>query len=191
MGWAELVRGADGARRSVWWRRAGLALAAWSVLVGVAIGFTGYYDGLKSGNPDRFRALERAFSPLPTLATALTGRPAIASALVPYGVTSLDRRYTRLSWDGMGLRLVAGGDDATLTIVSPSARDAALSFTARTGAGAPPLSVAQTGGGPATSVLLSGEGAPASLPLRLKRGVNYVALSSSGGDVELSDVRVR
>jgi len=195
LGWAELIRGASSARRATWWRRGGLALAAWSALVGVAIGFTGYYDSLKQLDGDRFRSLERAFSPLPTLATAISGHPALASVLVPGGVTGYEPGYATLSWDGAGFRLVAGGGDAALTIVSPSARDATLAFTARTavaGAGvvAAPPSVTQTGAGEATSVAVSGDG-PASLPLRLKRGVNYVALSSSGGDVELGDVRVR
>lgn len=193
LGWAELIRGAKSARRAMWWRRGGLALAAWSVIVGVAIGFTGYYDGFKYLDADRFRALERAFSPLPTLVTALSGHPALASVAVPDGVTGYDPGYTTLSWDGVGFKL-SGGAEAALTIVSPSARDVALRFTARTavadGAAVAVPSVTQTGAGEATSVAVSGDG-PASLPLHLERGVNYVTLSSSGGDVVLTDVRVR
>ena len=168
------------------WRRAGLALAAWSVLVGVAIGFTGYYDAFKQLDRDRYRALERAFSPLPTLARAIAGGPAIADVLVPGGVTDLDTRYTKLSWDGMGW-LTPGGGDATLTIISPGARDAALRFegAATHGSGvAVPPSVVQVGAGPATSVAISGD-APVTLPLRLERVVNHVTLSADGGAVAL------
>jgi len=192
LGWAVLVQGAATPRRAAWWRRAGLALAAWSVLFGVAIGFTGYYDSFKQLDGDRFRALERAFSPLPTLATALGGGPAIADVAVPGGVTELDTRYTKLSWDGMAFDLAPGGD-AQLTIVSPSARDAVLRFEGRpkdAGAVAVPPAVVQIGAGPATSVTVSG-GAPVSLPLRLERGVNHITLSADGGAVALRDVRVR
>ena len=83
LGWAALIRHASNPRRASWWRRGGIALGAWGVLVGVAVSFAGFYNSFNLLDHGRFQSLERAFSPLPTLATKIAGRPMIASIVAP------------------------------------------------------------------------------------------------------------
>jgi hypothetical protein len=201
LGWAALIRHASTARRAAWWRRGGMALAAWGILVGVATSFTGYYDSFNYFEQGRYRALERAFSPLPTLAAKIAGRPMLAGIVaVPNGYNTTHESYTKLDIPGPGIPLQPE-QTADLTIVSPDARDARLTFRAVTRAPGT-FAVSQTGAGEGTPVLVQG-GDAGTLPLHLKRGVNYVAISlTMGADVppaadgslptvELRDVYVR
>ena len=200
LGWAALMADGSSARRAAWWRRGGLVLATWSVLVGVAISFTGYYDGLRLFDRDRFEALEGAFSPMPTLATMIAGRPMIAALAGPDGYYGNDVRYTTIDVDGATLSLQPDAEGLA-TIVSPGSRDAQLSFRVRS-ATPGTFTVTQTGAGDMTSTLV-GDGAAATLPIRLKRGVNHLVLFVSAGDdvappadgrpptVDLQDLRLR
>jgi uncharacterized membrane protein YhaH (DUF805 family) len=179
LAWAACVAGARTPRRAAWWRRAGLVLAAWSALIGVAIGFTGYYDSFKVLDRDRFRTLERAFSPLPTAMAMVAGRPLIASIASPGGYYGNHVDYTTLDVDRSSLRL-ASGEMASLTVVSPGGRDARLSFTLA-GRSRGTFLVGQSGAEEATSIEVR-NGSAATLPLRLHRGVSYLDLSVTAGD---------
>ncbi|WP_445148496.1 hypothetical protein [Baekduia sp. Peel2402] len=202
LGWAALVVDASTRRRAAWWRRGGLVLAAWSVLVGVAISFTGYYDGLRTFKPNTFEKLEKAFSPLPTLATVVTGRPMIATLGGPEGYTNGGTKVTKIDLDGATYPLQATGAlTGTVTVVSPSEREAELAFRASTRTQGTFSLSAETEAG--TTAVLVGDESTDPLPLRLKRGINYVNLVlTAGPDVQatadgspprvvLADLRLR
>jgi hypothetical protein len=170
LAWAALIARAPSVRRATWWRRGGLALAAWSVLVGVAIGFTGYYDSFKTNDEDGFRALERLAGPLPTLAAAVAGRPLIADVSAVAGYEEAAPSYARLDVDG-GRFVLYSKEHATVTVISPGRRDATL--TAQVDANAAGTFTLAAGGETAAV----GTGTPLELPVHLKRGVNYVDLT--------------
>ena len=197
LGWAALIQHAPTPRRARWWRRGGIALAAWSILIGVAVSFTGYYNSLDLYNHSRFQSLERAFSPLPTLATKIAGRPMIASIDRPSRSYNVAGGYTTLDIPSASFPLVPQ-EAVEVTIVSPSTRDARLTFhTATTTPGT--FVVFQSAADQTTSALV-GDGSAATLPLHLQRGVNYITIGLTAGaevpsgapdTVELRDVRLR
>ncbi len=197
LGWATLIRHAPTPRRARWWRRGGIALAAWGILVGVAVSFTGFYNSLYLFDSPRFQALERAFSPLPTLATKIAGRPMIAVIwgsgsyyAAAGGYTTLDIPDANVSFEPQ--------QGAQVTIVSPDNRNARLTFrTATTTPGT--FMVSQTADDETTSALVH-DGSAATLPLHLQRGVNYLVVGVEAGadvpsgapaTVQLRDIRLR
>jgi hypothetical protein len=199
LGWAALIRHASTPRRAAWWRRGGIALGAWSILVGVAVSFTGFYNSFDIFDHDRFQSLERAFSPLPTLATKIAGRPMIAAVLALQADVSMTVTgdYTTLDIPDASFPL-APQQTAEITIISPNKRDAHLTFrTATTTPGT--LKVFQSSANETTSALVR-DGSTATLPLHLQRGVNYVTVGLTAGadvpggapaGVQLSDIGVR
>jgi hypothetical protein len=172
--WAELTRVAATPRRAVLWRRGGVLLAVYGVIVGVAIGFTGYYDGLKANNPKVFDRLQRAFSPLPTAVTMLAGHPIIAGASAPGGLMQSDVGYATLG-PGNSTITVRPDAPARLTVVSPGKRTAQVRFTTATDVpGRFVVTVAAHGHATATTVR---NGTLGGVPVPLRRGINYVDLS--------------
>jgi hypothetical protein len=199
LSWAALIQHAPTPRRAKWWRRSGIALATWSILVGIAVSFTGTYNGLDLRNHDLFQSLERTFSPLPTLATKIAGRPMIAGIQALKGEVAISARggYTTLDIPDAVFPLVPQ-QPAKLTIVSPNTRDARLTF--RTSTNMPgTFTVFQNGAGQTTSTLVR-DGSITTLPLHLQDGVNYVTVGMTTGTelpsgvpagMVLFDVRLR
>jgi hypothetical protein len=199
LGWAALIRHASTPRRAGWWRRAGIALGAWGILVGVAVSFAGYYDSLAILDQDRFQSLERVFSPLPTLATKIAGRPMIAAVIqapkrfsitVAGGYTTLDLPEVSFSLEPQ--------QAADVTIVSPNTRNARLTFRTATKSSST-FTVFQSAADETTSALVH-DGSAGTLPLHLQRGVNYVSVGLTAGvdvpsgapvTVQLRDIRLR
>lgn len=54
---------------------AGSIALAWSVLFGLAVGMTGYFNSLLSTQPGTYELLERATSPIATVITRIEGKP--------------------------------------------------------------------------------------------------------------------
>lgn len=52
-----------------------IAASAWTVFAGVAVSMTGYYDGLRVGQPATYQALEDAFDFVPVLDSRIGGYP--------------------------------------------------------------------------------------------------------------------
>ena len=179
IGWAELIRRAGSRRRATWWRRAGVVLALWGVVVGVAISFTGYYDSLKTGSPGTFEALERIFSPLPTLVTVIAGHPIIAGITAPAGFAPAPIHYTTLGADGSSLTLRPDAP-ALVTIVSPDRRYSQLRFQAASALRGPFKVTSVTRGHALDTIVRDAQSA--SVGVRLQRGVNYVHLTMTPGD---------
>ncbi len=199
LGWAALIRHASTPRRAGWWRRGGIALGAWGILVGVAVSFTGFYNSFDIFDHARFQALERAFSPLPTLATKITGRPMIAGVLALDAGVSLTVAgdYTTLDIADASFPL-APQQTAEITIVSPDKRNARLAFRATTTSPGTFMVFQSTANGTPSARVR--HGSAATLPLHLQRGVNYVTVGLTAGadvpagapaGVQLSDIRVR
>jgi hypothetical protein len=183
LGWAALIQNASTPRRATWWRRSGIALGAWGILVGVAVSFTGYYNSFDRVDPRRFQSLERAFSPLPTLATKLAGRPMIATILALGGDVSITLRggYTALDIPKASF-LLAPAQATKVTIVSPDNRTARLTFRAATKTSGA-FTIFQTAADETTSAQVRA-GSFVTLPLHLKRGINYVIVGlTMGADV--------
>jgi hypothetical protein len=180
LSWASLIHHAPTPQRATRWRRSGIALATWSILVGVAVSFTGTYNGLDLRNHDLFQSLERTFSPLPTIATKIAGRPMIAGIQALKGEVAIPARggYTTLDIPDAIFPL-APRQPAKLTIVSPNARNARLTFLTSTNMPGT-LTVFQTGAGHKTSTLVR-NGSVTTLPLHFQGGVNYVTLGMTTG----------
>jgi hypothetical protein len=148
----------------------GTALIAYGALVGVAISMTGYYDSLRTGSPGTYRALERVFSPLPTLATMIIGRPVLVdvandtgySAPVTYGTAGAGPSSFWLS-----------RNPAVLKVVSP--RDGQIDLVATLGRGP------SSGKRSRLTVVVDGTVAPVSgglerIPVHVERGLNVLSL---------------
>jgi hypothetical protein len=197
LGWAALIQHASTPRHARRWLRAGVALGAWGALVGVAVSFTGFYNSFNLLDHGRFQSLERAFSPLPTLATKIAGRPMIAAILAPRTFYTVVGGYTKLDVAGTSFPLVPQ-QTAEVTIVSPNNRNARLTFRAQTRTSGTFL-VFQSAADKTTSTLVH-DGSAGTLDLHLKRGVNYVIVGLTAGvdapsgapvEVQLRDVRLR
>jgi len=63
----------------------GVPLLAFGCMIGFAISFSGYYDGLRLAHPDTYWSLNRLASPLPTAMT-IDPRPSGDRARVPSGL---------------------------------------------------------------------------------------------------------
>jgi hypothetical protein len=148
----------------------GTALIAYGALVGVAISMTGYYNSLRTGSPGTYRALERFFSPLPTLATMIVGRPVLVdvvndtgyAAPVTYGTAGAGAASFWLSQN-----------PAVLKVVSP--RAGRIDLVAAFGLGP---SAAE---GSRLTVVVDGTAAPVTgrierIPVHVERGLNVLSM---------------
>ena len=148
----------------------GTALIAYGALVGVAISMTGYYNSLRTGSPGTYRALERFFSPLPTLATMIVGRPVLVdvvndtgyAAPVTYGTAGAGAASFWLSQN-----------PAVLKVVSP--RSGRIDLVAAFGLG--PSAVE----GSRLTVVVDGTAAPVTgqierIPVHVERGLNVLSM---------------
>lgn len=178
LGWASLIQHASTRRRATWLRRGGIALGAWGLLVGVAVSFTGYYHSFILSDYGRYQSLERMTSLLPTLVTKIAGRPMISMVMPPLGLYTIEGGYTTPDVPGASFLMVPQ-TSAQVTIVSPGARDARLTFRATVDTPGT-FPVYQSSAGQTTSVLVS-NGSAATLPLHLRRGVNYTTISLAEG----------
>lgn len=155
---------------------AGTVLVAWGALVGVAISMTGYYDNLRAGQPGTYRALERFFSPLPTLAAMAIGRPVLVDVLSPTGHVAAVNYGTA----GAGAATFAmNAQPTTIEIVAPRDEIVALEATVRRGPSAAPdsrLAVAATSRDTDGTASHAVQDKPARIPISVRRGFNEIEL---------------
>jgi len=173
LGWLTLAHRTGGAtvRRTA--AVLGTVLVAWGVCYGVAMSFTGYGDALRNAQPETYRALEDATSPLPTAVAKLKGHPLLVDVNAPDGANPLQ----------------VGARTATITIVSN--RDQRYLMTADIGTFAhgdrgAVLSIVMSRTHRATSVRAVGRAEVISLALA--RGLNRIELSTTGPFVRLQNV---
>jgi hypothetical protein len=155
----------------------GLTLA-YSSLVGLAISFTGYYDWFRGGDPGVYQILQRATSPLPTVATMIVGHPDIVRVIVPgveYPASLGDYGTSHPGSSPFWLQ----PRYAEVDIVSPATRlyhlSLLLAHPSVVVTGRPQLFVQFQGR--TTAITLTGP-SPCAGPLRLHRGLNRVYLAA-------------
>jgi hypothetical protein len=156
---------------------AGALLIAWGAAFGVAIGLTGYYDGLRSFDPGTFSALQRLTSPLPTAIAYLDGQPKATDVQARTGI-ELDTD----AGPGVGtLTFPLSADRVTLTVVSGSPRRYGLAV-AGTPVTPPPPRAGVLIRTPDTNrrIGMPAAFAPAVLPIALRRGLNRIEFSVTG-----------
>ena len=106
-------------------RMLGGVLAAWGCFTGLAIGLTGYFDLLAVNHPATWARLESLTTPVSEAIAAVSGGPVLAEVgarrIFQSAVPSLTSIESPVQAFG-----VATGEQATLTIVSPGSRRAAL-----------------------------------------------------------------
>jgi hypothetical protein len=153
----------------------GTALIAYGAVVGVAISMTGYYDSLRTGSPGTYRALERLFSPLPTLATMIIGRPILVdvsnyggySAPITYGTAGAGAASFWMSRNPTVLKVVAPQEGRVLLV-------GGLRRGPSAAAGSRLVLLATPEGGEPT--VRPVEDRLEHIPVRLKRGLNEITL---------------
>ncbi len=154
----------------------GAVLIAYGALVGAAISVTGYYDSLRTGSPGTYRALERFFSPLPTLATMIIGRPILVDVVNPTGYSAPINYGTA----GAGAASFwIGRDPAVLEIVSPRDGEVMLEGVLRRGPSAAPgsrLIIVATSLSRDDSAARAVRDRVGRIPVLVSRGLNEVRL---------------
>ena len=149
-------------------RAVGLVAITWAAVVGIAISFEGYTDGLRTGKPEEYEFLEDVTSPLPTAIAVLGGTTTVTSVLPePADDTDPGPGYGR--WD---LGVPSAGISLTIIAHKPQrvAIDAKVSGTATLTA------LSREAGGRAT-IPVGGDRIRLQLPV--ERGINHVDLHSS------------
>ncbi len=176
--WLALAAGAQGIRRRLV-RIGGALLIAWGAFAGLAVSFTGYYNPLPGTHPETWKRLEHAGSPVSTMIAMAAGRPILATVNAPNFAQVSPVKYTSLG-AGVTAFALSSADAATLTIVSPSAREAGLVLVTAPGpALRPGASVHLTLQGPdSRRVTYRVEPGSVRLPVHLRRGLNRFSLSA-------------
>jgi hypothetical protein len=188
--WLTLSQTTNGVLRRVI-RVGGAILVVWGCLAGLAISFTGYYDGLRATHPGTWRFFEDAGSPVSTTIAAIAGRPVLADVSAPNLSQLSAVKYTSLG-AGVTAFTLGAADEARLTVVSPSGRDAALVMNAAPGPGVAHGARAQivlTGPGVQRhryAIRVSSTGVPMRLLVRLNRGLNRFVLRPGASSAKRS-----
>ena len=156
----------------------GVPVIAFGFLIGFAISFSGYYDGLRTTHADLYWSLDRLTSPLPTAVTMVLGHPVIARVF-PAGAISVGNGST---FEAGATGFWLSSTTIEVDIVSPRDGDFQLAPTFVRGpdAGPGPISILvkfDDGRMRRVPVLVSTRG----IPLRVQRGLNRIELSAWKG----------
>jgi hypothetical protein len=120
------LHGQVGARR--WPRRLvtvlGAAAITYGVVVAAAISTAGYDGSLELEHPGTFRALSHFFSPLPTLATMISGHAGISAIQSDPGVALPHANYG--TSDVSGASFAIGPAPSTVTVIAPRSEQITL-----------------------------------------------------------------
>jgi Ca2+/Na+ antiporter len=171
------------AERGSWRRRlaagSGLLVLVWGSMVGLALGFTGYYDLFTSSHhPKLFLHLQDAFSPVSALETRIAGRPVIGMVSSPEGSGPGKMTWGSLG-DGDGASFFVSPPPGTVvTVAVPRSGTYHLrgGISPGTGAvGTPEVTISHAGESDRTMKV----NAPQAIdvPLKLKAGVSRISWS--------------
>jgi hypothetical protein len=189
LGWIGWATRLSGLRRRLL-AGGGVLLIAWGAACGAAFGIKGYYDGLRQFSPETFTRLQNLTSPIPTLISAIDGKPKTVGIDAPTGLESNTDPD-----DGVGsVTFPLSNIPVVLTVVSGSARDYGLQLSAAPQQ-APPRGTSVQIRMPDThrSLQVPGTFTPAIYPIRLRRGMNRIAFSvtrPAGATTRLADVHI-
>lgn len=174
----------------------GAASIAWTAVAGVATSITGQFDSLRLGRPQTYASLERTFSPLPTAATALAGRPLITEVNAPRmadpeadapsvadtvdapGAADVRVRYGQAG-AGRIRSMEVGTETAVLEIVSPRRQPAVIRSGVERNAGlgtAPARLTVRSRERPENTLTIDPPSGPLDTPVWLDRGLNHIEL---------------
>lgn len=165
-----------GAKRSRLIGAFGLATAGVSVIVGISISLTGYYDSLRTGSPDVYTHLERAFNFIPSVAARLSGRSFITDVSNIQGYEPASLGYIPLGLGGVSFAM--GQLPTIVWIASARRQDLYLRATYARGPDLPtidlaPVNVVSHG---LTSVANLDLARPIKARIRLNAGLNEVLM---------------
>jgi hypothetical protein len=155
----------------------GVALIAWGTVAGAAFGITGYYNGLRSAQPDTWNRLQSLTSPIPTLVSYLDGKPKVVDFVGGAPESDTD--------PNVGVGTVTFGlapqAPAQLTVISGSPTRYGLQLSAEPQQ-APPKGTTVTILTPDTnrSLQIQPVLAPTVFPISLRRGINRIAFVING-----------
>jgi hypothetical protein len=188
-GWLGLSQG-DPSRRRRLLRAVGGLMAAWGCVAGVAISFVGYGNYLALEHPGTWRTLEEDSSPLSTAIAYVLGHPVLATVSTGYiaeGFSSGDDLHGLPSAFALST-----AEQASLTVVAPESREAALRATVSLRPGARYGVRVDGPEGSSYIQALPSDGGSVELPVRLTRGVNRIGLSpvttATSGTAETTQV---
>jgi hypothetical protein len=182
------------ARLSGLWRRlvagGGVLLIAWGVACGAAFGMKGYYDGLRKFSPKTFTRLQNLTSPIPTLISAIDGKPKTIDVYAPYGLEGRTDPYQGIGWVTFSLTRTP----VVLTVASGSSRRYGLQLSAAPPQ-PPPRGTVVTISTPETGKILRipASFGPTIFPISLRRGLNRIEFSvtrPAGAATRLADVHI-
>jgi hypothetical protein len=167
IGWAVRLSGLQQRLLAV----GGVLLIAWGVACGAAFGVTGYYQGLRGAAPKTFARLQNLTSPIPTLVSAIDGKPKSVDISAPLGLES-DTDPDQ----GVGsLTFSLSNAPAVLTVASGSSRRYGLQLSAAPAQPPPKGTVVQIRT-PSThgSLSVPATFGPTIYPISLRRGLNRI-----------------
>jgi hypothetical protein len=153
----------------------GVPVIAFGCLIGFAISFSGYYDGLRTTHPDTYWSLNRLTSPLPTAVTMILGHPVIARVF-PVGASSVGNGSTYRP-GATGFWLSSQAIEVDIIAPKNGAFPLAPTFVRGPDAGRGPVSIAvKLDDGSMHRVAVTSRAT--GIPLRLHRGLNRIELSA-------------
>src|SRR5664279_915672 len=160
----------------------GAALAIWSCVAGLAISFVGYTNLLAVNHPATWRDLEGVGAPISTVVASIIGHPVLAE------VSTLNLARPIVSYTsfeiGPAAFWLSPGEQAKVTVVSPSNRQSALIGDFSSGAALVPGAAygMQISGTTEAShiVELPANKAVVKIPIHLQRGINIFTLTAFG-----------
>jgi hypothetical protein len=189
LGWVGWAARLSGLRRRLL-TGGGVLLIAWGAACGVAFSMKGYYEGLRTSSPKTYTRLENLTSPIPTLISAIEGKPKAVDIDAPTGPESNTDSYP-----GVGSLAFPLADlPVVLTVVSGSARQYGLQLTAAPAQPPPPGTVVilrnrDTGKAQRIPAMIG----PTIFPISLRRGLNRLEFSVKrpfGATTRLADVHI-
>ena len=154
----------------------GTVLVVYGCVVGAALSFSGYYDGLRTEHPGTYWALARLTSPLPTAAAMILGHPVIARIFPADQVTNGNESTYHLGGAVFGLSKTR----IELDIISPGNGHWSLAptFSRAPHTGNRPVSIAvRLDDGSLHRVPVTRR--RTGVPLTLHRGLNRIVLSAT------------
>ncbi len=186
--WFALASGAPGRRRRAV-RVLGAVLAVWGCLTGLAIGFIGMENLLRTESPGTWSTLENATSPVATAMAMVVGHPVLGEVQAPSLEQLSPIDLTTLGAGTESFSLPAE-NTAHLTIVSPDRRSSTLLATVLIGqalgsGGRVSLHVTDASSEPQVYPVQSGV---LNIPIELNRGVNRVSLTPTATELNRPDL---
>jgi hypothetical protein len=152
----------------------GIAATVFASMIGIALGFEGYYNLLDVTHPNVFNILEDIASPAATLVTEVAGKPVIARVVSPTPVSLPAQNLTTFDQGGAGTWL--GGGWVEVVVMSPSSQHLLLQSQTTFGPGVAPNARFHVRANSADGTVSStpATGGVLDLPIKVDTGLNRI-----------------